>query len=72
MTTARRVGAEPKRITDAKQIDALTKGVLHSGGGIEGSTQMGSVQTAAEALQKAETEVVPGKGRSEGGSAAVR
>ncbi len=57
MTTARCVRTEPKRITDTKRIDALTMRVLHSGGGIEGSTQMDSVQTAAEALQKAETEV---------------
>jgi len=60
MTTAWWVRTGPKRITDTKRIDALTMGVPHSGGGIEGSTQMGSVQTAAEALQKAETEVGAG------------
>jgi len=32
-------------------------GAAHSGGGIEGPTQMDSDQTAAEALQEAETEV---------------
>ena len=58
MTTARSVRTEPKGITDPKRNDALTMRAPHSGGGIEGSTQMGSVQTAAEALQKAETEVV--------------
>jgi predicted NAD/FAD-dependent oxidoreductase len=44
----------------------------HSGGGIEGSTQMGSVQTAAEALQKAETEVVTAETSKRDGSRAVR
>jgi hypothetical protein len=32
-------------------------GAPHSGGGIEESTEMDSDQTAAEALQEAETEV---------------
>jgi hypothetical protein len=57
MTTARWVRTLPKRISDVKPGSEWQCGAPHSGGGIEGSTEMDSDQTAAEALQEAETEV---------------
>ena len=57
MTTARWVRASPKRISDAKRIDELTMWGSSLRGRDEGPTQMDSDQTAAEALQEAETEV---------------
>ena len=58
MATARQVRAswkpdqEPEKDRRIKNVGRLTPGA-----GIETSTQMGSDQTAAEALQEAETEV---------------
>ena len=57
MTTARWVRTSPKRISDAKRIDELTMWGASLRGRDEGPTQMDSDQTAAEALQEAETEV---------------
>jgi hypothetical protein len=58
MTTARCVRTLPKtdqRPESDRRIDNV--GLLTLGAGIESSTHMGSDQTAAEALQEAETEV---------------
>ena len=58
MTTPRRVrasGERHQRPEKDRRIDNV--GRLTPGAGIETSTRMGSDQTAAEALQEAETEV---------------
>jgi len=58
MTTARLVRTDPKsdrRPETDRRIDNV--GLLTLGAGIESSTRTGSDQTAAEALQEAETEV---------------
>ena len=57
MTTARWVRTSPKRISDVKRVGNWQGATPHSGGGREESAEMDSDQTAAEALQEAETEV---------------
>ena len=73
MTTARLVRTLPKRDqgpeTD-RRIDNV--GLLTLGAGIESPTRTGSDQTAAEALQEAETEVGVAGMVDRGADAAVR